>query len=82
MILIILTQAGIDQADEALRSADQVWLNPELLTPQVHQQFANLNIQLHALPEYFDANKDKAITAALDYVERHSDDDDILIECP
>lgn len=82
MILIILTEEGLRKADSKLHSADGIWLNRGLLSEQVKQQLSQLNATLYELPEFFDVDKDKSLLAALDYVERHTNDDDIIIECP
>ena len=59
-----------------------VWLNPELLSMEVQPDWAARGLTVKALPQQFDANKEKSVIAALDYVEKHSDDPDILIEYP
>lgn len=82
MILIILTEEGLYKADSELHTADTIWFNHGLLTEQVKAQLRQLSAALNELPEFFDVNKDKSLLAVLDYVERHSDDDDIVIECP
>lgn len=82
MLLIILTEEGLNKAASELQSADSIWLNHGLLTEQVSAQLGQLKASVNELPEFFDVNKDKSLLAALDYVERHSDDDDIIIECP
>jgi hypothetical protein len=82
VILIILTEEGLSKAESELQSADTIWLNQGLLTEEVAEQLGQLTATLNELPEFFDVNKDKSLLAAFDYVERHSDDDDIIIECP
>lgn len=82
MILIILTEEGLHKADSELQTADTIWFNYGLLTEQVKVQLSQLPTALNELPEFFDVNKNKSLLAALDYVERQSDDEDIVIECP
>ena len=49
---------------------------------EVQPDWAARGLTVKALPQQFDANKEKSVIAALDYVEKHSDDPDILIEYP
>lgn len=82
MVVIILTEQGLAEMAGNLAPGDKVWLNPDLAdsTRQPDWQARGLIVEL--LPEQFDANKDKSLVAALDFVEKHSDDLEILIECP
>ncbi len=59
-----------------------VWLNPDLLNHNVQPDWSARGLTVKVLPQQFDVNKEKSVIAALDYVEKHSDDPDILIEYP
>ena len=59
-----------------------VWLNPDLLSNAAQPDWSARGLTVQVLPEQFDANKEKSVIAALDYVEQHSNDPDILIEYP
>lgn len=82
MVLIIFTPEGLQQMQqEALNEKATLWVNPSLINDELCQQLAE-TLAVHRLPEEVNANKEKAVIAALAHVEKHSEDPDILIEYP
>ncbi len=67
---------------DSLITGTHVWLNPGLVNSKMQPDWQARGLIMKLLPKDFDAHKDKSLTDALDYVEKHTDDDDILIECP
>ena len=65
-----------------LAPCSTVWLTPELANNILQPDWKARGLTLEVLSQQFDATKEKSIIAALDYVEKHSNDPDILIECP
>ncbi len=82
MVVIILTEQGLAEMAGNLTEGTHVWLNPALADSKVQPDWQARGLTVQLLPVQFDAHKDKSLIDALDYVEKHSDDADILIECP
>lgn len=82
MVVIILTEQGLVEMAGELVPGSSVWLNPQLADSKLQPDWQALGLTMTLLPQQFDANKEKSLIAALDFVEKHSDDPDILIECP
>lgn len=83
MVLIIFTREGLD-AFKAEISDDisAIWHNPQLLTEAEQEQFQNQGINCIELPQMIDVDNNKSTLWALEYVEKNSDDQEIMIECP
>ncbi|MCX4188708.1 hypothetical protein [Methylophaga sp. OBS3] len=60
----------------------QVWLNPSLTAQAEQPNWQAKSLHVNVLPQEFDANKERAVVAALDFVEKQSKDPDIFIEYP
>lgn len=82
MVVIILTEQGLAEMAGDLTTGSHVWLNPALADSAMQPDWQARGLIMQLLPAQFDANKDKSLIAALDYVEKHSNAADILIECP
>tara|TARA_R110002050_G_scaffold9504_2_gene33464 strand:- start:40008 stop:40259 length:252 start_codon:yes stop_codon:yes gene_type:complete len=83
MIYLIFTSKGFAEAKhDILEDKAAVWINNELLSSE---QLAELNIHdisVSFLPDIIDPNNEKAIIAALEYVEKQSPKEEILVEYP
>lgn len=82
MVLIIFTREGL----EALKSEisddiSAIWHNPQLLTETEIDQFKNQDINCVELPQMIDVENNKSTLWALEYVEKNSPDQEIMIEC-
>jgi hypothetical protein len=75
MVLIIFTREGLE-AFQAEISDDisAIWHNPQLLTETEIDHFK--------LPQMIDVENNKSTLWALEYVEKNSQDQEIMIECP
>jgi len=82
VVVIILTEQGLAEMVSSLTEGTHVWLNPALANSKMQPDWQARGLTVQLLPTEFDAHKDKSLTDALDYVEKHTDDTDILIECP
>lgn len=82
MVVIILTEQGLTEMAANLTPGSHVWLNPDLANSNLQPDWQILGLKVQLLPDQFDAHKEKSVIAALDYVERHSDDPEIYIEYP
>ncbi len=81
MLFVIFTAEGLQEAQqEVLANQAELWLNPGLKDESDLGQFERAGILVHALPEETDAANEKAVMAALAYVESQSRDKDIFVE--
>ncbi|EMR14107.1 hypothetical protein MPL1_01293 [Methylophaga lonarensis MPL] len=81
MIYLIFSREGYDSIQAALLEQQAaLWLNPELLQPEEIAQLTTHGIDVQLLPESVKPGDEKAMLAALDYVEQHGNDPDIMVE--
>lgn len=82
MVLIIFTREGLE-AFQAEISDDisAIWHNPQLLTDDEREQFKTRGISCVELPQTIDVENNKSTLWALEYVEKNSQDQEIMIEC-
>ncbi len=82
MVLIIFTRTGLQASQAEIDDAVSViWHNPQLLTEHEQQHYQTRGIQCLALPKTVDVEDTKATLWALEYVEKHSQNQEIMIEC-
>lgn len=82
MVLIIFTREGLDAfQSEQSEAVSAIWHNPDLLNEQDRKWFTEHTIECFALPKPIDAENTKATLWALEYVEKNSTDQEIMIEC-
>jgi len=83
MIYLIFTQEGFAEAkSDILEDKADLWINNNLLSPEQLAELNTHNIGISFLPEPVNPNDEKAIIAALDYVETQSPKEEILVEYP
>lgn len=81
MLFVIFTADGLAEAQaEVLSEKAGLWLNPGLKQQSDLSVFENAGIEIHALPYETDAANEKAVMAALAFVEKHSNDKAIFVE--
>lgn len=82
MVLIIFTRDGLE-AFQAEISDDisALWTNPQLLSEMEREQFQSQGINCIELPQMIDVENNKSTLWALEYVEKNSQDQEIMIEC-
>ena len=82
MNYIIFTHDGLEQArDEIIAGHASLWLNPDVLAETERTKWTSQGIKLHILPHQVNAESEKAVLAALDYVEKHvAKGEEIFIE--
>lgn len=82
MVLIIFTREGLE-AFQAEISDDisAIWHNPQLLSDQERERFQSHNINCLELPQTVDVKNNKSTLWTLEYVEKNSHDQEIMIEC-
>lgn len=83
MVLIIFTREGLE-AFQAEISDDisAIWHNPQLLSENERELFQKRGINCLELPQMIDVENNKSTLWALEYVEKNSQDQEIMIECP
>lgn len=81
MVLIIFTRDGLE-AFQAEISDDisALWTNPQLLSEMEREQFQSQGINCIELPQMIDVENNKSTLWALEYVEKNSQDQEIMIE--
>ncbi|MDO8826922.1 hypothetical protein [Methylophaga sp.] len=83
MVLIIFTREGLEMFQaEVSEDISAIWHNPQLLTEAEIEQFQNQGIDCIELPQMIDVDNNKSTLWALEYVEKNSQDQEIMIECP
>ncbi len=83
MIYLIFTQEGFVEAkSDLLEDKADLWTNADLLSPEQLAELKTQNIKVYFLPEPVNPNNEKAILAALDYVEQQAPKKEILVEYP
>ncbi|MCB2427226.1 hypothetical protein [Methylophaga pinxianii] len=82
MVLIIFTRDGLE-AFQAEISDDisALWTNPQLLSEMEREQFQSQGINCIELPQMINVENNKSTLWALEYVEKNSQDQEIMIEC-
>lgn len=81
MLFLIFTTEGLAEAEsEVLAHKAGLWLNPGLKKKSDLSVFEKVGIVIEPLPYDVDASDDKAVMAALAFVEKHSQDKAIFIE--
>lgn len=82
MVLIIFTRTGLQASQAEIDDAVSViWHNPQLLTDSEQQHYQARGIQCLELPQTVDVENTKATLWALEHVEKHSQNQEIMIEC-
>lgn len=83
MIYLIFTQEGFAEAkSDILQDKADLWIGVNLLLPEQLAELSAHDINIYFLPIPVDSNDEKAILAALEYVEKQSPDEEILVEYP
>lgn len=83
MIYLIFTQEGFAEAkNDILEDKADLWINVDLLSPEQLAELSADGISIYFLPEPVNPRNEKAIIAALDYVEQQSPKKEILVEYP
>lgn len=81
MIYLIFSREGYESIQaELVAQQASLWLNHELLQPEEIDHLTTHGVAIQLLPAPVKAGDEKAMLAALDYVERHSNDPDIMVE--
>ncbi len=81
MIYLIFSREGYDSIQSALlEQKASLWLNPELLQPDEIADLATHGIDVQLLSTSVKPGDEKAMLAALDYVEQRGIDPDIMVE--
>lgn len=81
MLFLIFTAEGLAEAEsEVLEQKAALWLNPQLKQQSDLSVFEKAGIEINALPYQTDAADEKAVMAALSFVENHSQDKAIFVE--
>ncbi|HCD04371.1 MAG TPA: hypothetical protein DEQ60_03490, partial [Methylophaga sp.] len=66
---------------EIIDDISAIWHNPQLLTEAECELFQNRGINCLELPQIIDVENNKSTLWALEYVEKNSPDQEIMIEC-
>jgi len=83
MIYLIFTQEGFAEAkSDILKDKAELWINNDLLSVEQLAALKTYGISISFLPDLIDPNNEKAILAALEYVEKQSPKEEILVEYP
>lgn len=83
MIYLIFTQEGFAEAkSDLLEHKAELWTNVDLLSPEQLADLKAHHISLFYLPEPVDPKNEKAIMAAMEYVEKQSPKNEIFVEYP
>jgi len=83
MMLIIFTREGLQAFQTEIDDdISVIWHNPQLLTSNEQESYQNRGIQCIELPQMVDVENTKATLSALEYVEKHSQNQEIMIEYP
>ena len=83
MIYLIFTQEGFAEAKSAiLEDKADLWICVDMLSPEQLAELSASGISIYFLPDPVNPNNEKAIIAALDYVEQQSPKEEILVEYP
>ena len=83
MIYLIFTIEGFTEAKQDLiEDKAELWINKDILSAEQLIELSARDITINILPDLIDANNEKAIIVALDYVEKISPDKEILVEYP
>ncbi|HDY85718.1 hypothetical protein LCGC14_0907520 [marine sediment metagenome] len=83
MIYLIFTPEGFAEAQaDILEDKAALWINNNLLSPEQLASLSAHDINVSFLPNLIDARDEKAIIAALEYVETQSPKEEILVEYP
>lgn len=83
MIYLIFTQEGFAEAKgNILEINADLWINVDLLSPEQLAELSAGGISIYFLPEPINPKNEKAIVAALEYVEQQSPKKEILVEYP
>jgi len=83
MIYLIFTIEGFTEAKQDLiEDKAELWINKDILSDEQLVELGTQDITINILPELVDANNEKAIIVALDYVEKISPEKEILVEYP
>ena len=81
MLFLIFTAEGLAEAEpEVLAHQAGLWLNPALKSESDLTVFEKAGIDIHSLPYQVNASDEKAVMAALTFVEQHSQDKAIFVE--
>ena len=83
MIYLIFTQEGFTEAkSDILADKATLWINNDLLSSEQLAELNTYDITIFLLPDPVNPNNEKAILAALEYVEKQSPQEEILVEYP
>lgn len=83
MIYLIFTQEGFAEAkNDILDDKAELWINNNLLSAEQLTELSAHDIPVSFLPKSINPNDEKAIIAALEYVETKSPKEEILVEYP
>lgn len=83
MIYLIFTQEGFAEAkSDILEEKANLWINDDLLSSEQLAELKTHGISIYFLPDPINPNNEKAILAALEYVETQSPKEEILVEYP
>jgi hypothetical protein len=83
MIYLIFTQEGFVEAKgNILQDKADLWINVDLLAPEQLAELSAHGISIYFLPDRVNPNNEKAIVAALEYVEQQSPKKEIYVEYP
>lgn len=83
MIYLIFTQEGFAEAqNDILEDKADLWTTVDLLSSEQLARLKTHNINVYFLANPVNPNDEKAILAALDYVEQQSPKKEIFVEYP
>jgi hypothetical protein len=83
MIYLIFTQEGFAEAkSDILGDKADLWLSVDLLSSGQIAELSAHGISIYFLPDPINPNNEKAIVTALEYVEKQSPQEEILVEYP
>lgn len=81
MIYLIFTEQGFEEAKaDILKSKATLWINPNTLTDLQTDELQQNQIDCTILPNYTKVNDERGVINALQYVEKQSQDKNILVE--
>lgn len=83
MIYLIFTQDGFAEAKgDILEDKASLWINHDLLSSEQLAELSSHAINISFLPDPINPSNEKAIITALEYVEKQSHNEEILVEYP
>jgi hypothetical protein len=81
MIYLIFTPEGFDEAKtDIIKDKAVLWVNDNVLSDQQKNDLATNGIMVNILPTNANPKNEKSVLSALQHVEQHASNTDILVE--